>query len=508
MRVFPWRRELDAAAAGRRATWPWAVGTVLVVAVVLITTLAARQVIAGTRHAAQTVPAPALPPTAVAGATPANVYVQLAALDAPAGHLAALTSATRPQCPPVGSCPTMPALTSFATFDVTTGQPLAATPLTGPAAAAADSALLLADAGHHVAYAASPHAVTLFSTVTSAVVGGYALPSAAWQRESGGALDAQRGTLVLAGGSQVISLDAATGRLLARRDLEAGEEVAGLTLDAATGTIYTLLRPPDGSPPVLAGFDAVTLAPRSRLPLPAGTRLGPLDAATGTLYLPGASTDKSVGASAGDCAYSLRDERLAAAPAGVCDALALGWNAATNHLYTSDARGLTVRDGVSGRPLTALPVRAAWPGDQPLLVDNARGLLYLLDESGTALIIRDTAAPVTLSPGGALLLARAALAQLLPNTNQDPPFVALETFPSAPGTRPESYWIHFSDLGWQGPYPGTSASAISAPSGAGGYTVTFTVTWNQLFLRTHSWTCQVSPDGAVRLVSETGDAVP
>lgn len=502
MRVISQRREAGAAASGHRATWPWAVGSVLVVAIVLMTTLVARHVIAGTRHAAQTVPAPSLPPAAVAGTTPADVYIQLAALDASAGHLVALTSAARPQCPPVGNCPAAPALASFATFDAATGQPVATTALTGPAAASSDSVLLLADADRHVAYAVASRAVTLFSTVTGAVVGSYTLPSAAWQRESGGVLDAQRGTLTLAGGSQLLALNAATGSLRASRDLGTGVTISALTLDPATGIVYALLHSAGATQPVLAAYDGTTLAPVTQKPLPAGARLGPFDEASGMLYLPGAPD--------GACAYSPRDSRRVAAPAGVCNALALGWNVATNHLYTAEADGLTVRASASGGALAVLPIRAAWSGEQPLLVDGARGLLYVPDASGTVLIVRDGAQSASLAPGSALLLARAALAKLLPDTNQDPPFVAPETFPATSGTRPESYWIHFSDLGWQGPYPGSAASAVAplAGSGAGGYTVTFTISWNQLFLRTHSWTCAVSPDGAVRLASETGDAVP
>jgi len=42
----------------------------------------------------------------------------------------------------------------------------------------------------------------------------------------------------------------------------------------------------------------------------------------------------------------------------------------------------------------------------------------------------------------------------------------------------------------------------------GGYIVTFTITWQQLFERTHTWVCAVAPNGAVALRSETGDTIP
>lgn len=484
----------------RALIWPWALGTVLVVAVVLLTALGARHVIAGTRAATRVVAAPATPAAAVAGATPLSMHAQLVALDASAGHIVALTSATQPQCPPASACPPAPALTAFMVFDAATGQPLATTPLTA-AAPASRSVLLLADAAHHVAYAIAPGTVTIFSTVSGAVAGSYTLPAPAWQRESGGALDERSGTLVLGGGSQISAFDAATGRPLASRLLTSGATVSGVTLDPATGSVYALLRQSGAARATLTIYDDATLTPSSQVALPSGARLGPLDTASDTLYLPGA-TD-------GQCAYSVRAARLVTTSADICDALALGWNSAADHLYTSDATGLTLRGATSGRPLAALPIRAAWPGDQPLPVDEARGLIYVPDTLGTILIVRDSSAPGTLTPGGALLLARAALADLLPNTNQDPPFVAPNTFPATPGAAPEVYWIHFSDLGWQGPYPGDAVSAVqSAPDGSGGYQVTFTISWNQLFRRTHSWTCDVSPAGEVRLASQTGDAVP
>ena len=81
--------------------------------------------------------------------------------------------------------------------------------------------------------------------------------------------------------------------------------------------------------------------------------------------------------------------------------------------------------------------------------------------------------------------------------------------PAHPETRALDFWIHFADRGWQGPYPGTASVAVTS-NGAqpGGYIVTFTITWRQLFERTHTWVCAVAPDGAVALRSETGDAVP
>ncbi|MGZ3679319.1 MAG: hypothetical protein ACXWQR_12240, partial [Ktedonobacterales bacterium] len=162
------------------------------------------------------------------------------------------------------------------------------------------------------------------------------------------------------------------------------------------------------------------------------------------------------------------------------------------------------------------PLRVAWNPTVPLLADATRGLLYLPDTRGVIAIVRDPAgAPSALTPGAAALLARASLAHFLPNTNQDPPFLTPATFPLSDGTSPAirdaRYWIFFTDLNfvWHGPYSGTAQTAVAPDtSHTGGYLVTFTITWDQLFTRTHKWVCAVAPDGSVQLRSDIGDVVP
>ncbi|HEV8193801.1 MAG TPA: hypothetical protein VGP82_20300, partial [Ktedonobacterales bacterium] len=81
--------------------------------------------------------------------------------------------------------------------------------------------------------------------------------------------------------------------------------------------------------------------------------------------------------------------------------------------------------------------------------------------------------------------------------------------PAQPTSRPEQYWIHFSGRGWQGPYPGTASTSVASdPGHPGAYTVTFSISWQQLFTRQHMWVCLVAPDGAVELQSDQGDPVP
>ncbi|HLY32798.1 MAG TPA: hypothetical protein VKQ36_17375, partial [Ktedonobacterales bacterium] len=111
----------------------------------------------------------------------------------------------------------------------------------------------------------------------------------------------------------------------------------------------------------------------------------------------------------------------------------------------------------------------------------------------------------------AVILARAALVRLLPNTGQTPAFVSADTFPLDlnPGVRANDFWVHYSDIGWRGPYPGHArSSATDDPANPGAYTVTFSIDWTQLFTRTHTWVCEVTSSGVVQLISDSGDAVP
>ena len=484
-------------------TWPWAIGSIVAVVLVLGATLAGHAVVSSRHAPPLTVAAPSLPPLAVAAATPPAISAQLVALDASAGHLVALTTTGQPACPPDAACPPAPPLQSFTIFDGQTGAVLAATPLSG---GATGSVLLLADPSRHLAYAVAPQSVDIYSTVTGQHTGGYALTNPPWTRESGGVLDAARDDLILAGGTSVAALDVATGRTLAVWQAPAGTtRMDGPVLDDVRGVVY-LLALPAGGQPMLVALDAATLAPMGQTPLPSGSRLGPLDAATQTLYV--------FGKSGAPCRYAVSTTGvLSLTPTGTsgiaCDAGAVSWNPALGHIYAAGPTDVVIGDASTQQPVATLPLRVAWPSSVPLLVDTTRGLLYLPDERGTILIVQDGAVPGTLSSGSAALLARAALGRFLPDTNQDPPFVAPESFPAAVGTIKLNFWQHYPDIGWRGPYPGTTETAVSAASGKpGSYLVTFSMSWYQVFQRHHTWVCLVAPDGSVLLQSESGDPVP
>ncbi len=500
----------------RPRSWLWALGSISIVLVILLGAFVGRRLIQ-TAQQPPVVSAPTTLPLPVVAATSSHTSYQLAALDTASGHLVALASDAALDCPPplVGGCPPAPPLTTFAVLDGSTGAPITATPLTGAASTATQAVVLLTDSAAHRAYAITPHAVVVFSTATGAALATYQLPpDISWQRESGAALDSGHHTLLLAGTSQVLALDTTTGRILAHQPLPASATVEGPALDPVNGRLHLLLRDTPTAAPTLASYDAATLVPQGQLTLPAGTRLGPLDSASQTLYL--FAGDGSVqrltltGALPSTGAAALQTQ-----PA-LRGSLMLGWNDATHHLYAAGATNIIARDASTGSPVAALPLRVAWNPAAPLLGDATRGLLYLPDPRGVIVIVRDPAAAPSasasgLTPGAAALLARAALAHFLPDTNQDPPFLSPATFPvsDSTSTRDARYWILFSDIGWKGPYPGTAQTSVTPDSAhMGGYLVTFTITWNQSFLRTHTWVCAVAADGSVRLRSDSGDVVP
>jgi hypothetical protein len=486
---------------------------VAVVLTIIGSAAIAHALMARARQAQAVVAAPTLPALPVVAVVHPEAGALFTAYDPATDNLAALASQREPFCPPVDACqPVRP--DAFVLLNGANGQQVARTPLIGDASAAAATLLLLDDPARQRAYAISPTTLTSFSTVTGALVGYVALGhNAPW---SGGALDSPTGHLYLVGSGQVVTIDAATGRLMASAALPvtSGTPVPdGPVFDAARRLLYVAIRPKLASDaPQLLALDATTLRQVSALALPVGARLGPLDAATGSLDIFGGD-GRGWQLQAGQT----NTPTLTRAPM-LDGALAVGANPALRHMYIAgftQTRSLDTRDG---RSLAGLPLVARWPTFVPLPVDQARGLLYLPSDHGAIVIVRDGAGQTgntRMTTPSAAILARAALAKLLPDTNQDPPFVSPDTFPLGAGTpaHPETraldYWIHFADRGWQGPYPGTASVAVVADSTRpGGYVVTFTITWRQLFERTHTWVCAVAPSGAVALRSETGDTVP
>lgn len=501
--------DSESASAAHRRSWLWAVVVVAVVLTIIGSAVVAHTLVERARQAQAVVAAPTLPALPVVAVAHPEAGALFAAYDPATGNLATLASQREPSCPPVGACQSVHP-DAFVLLNGATGQPLAYTPLTGDASAAADTLLLLDAPARQRAYAISPDALIIFSTANGALVDHRALArTAIW---TGGALDAA-GQLYLVGGGQVVTLDVATGNVIAEASLPLTSGMPapdGPVFDAARRLLYIALRPRLASDaPHLLALDAATLRQVSALALPIGARLGPMDAESGSLDVFGGD-----GRGWQLHAGAANAPTLARAPM-LDGALAVGANPALRHVYIAGFTQTHLLDTRDGRSLAGLPLVARWPTFVPLPVNQARGLLYLPSDHGAVVIIRDGAGNTSVTGPSAAILARAALAKLLPDTNQDPPFVAPDTFPLGAGTpaHPETraldFWIHFADRGWQGPYPGTASVAVT-PDGVqhGGYIVTFTITWRQLFERTHTWVCAVAPSGAVALRSETGDTIP
>ncbi len=490
----------------------WALAVLLVVALVLGGTLALRTVVGHARRATQVAPAPR-GPLRVAAVTALGTSYEHLALDASSGHLVALVGSVPRGCPPAGACALGSAATYFVVLDGATGDQVASFRLAGPAGSAAPATILLADPTTHTAYAVAPGDVTRFSTTDAHYEGGFALPDPLGGTLTGAALDSAHGTLVVARSAALAVVDGDSGAVRVTRALP--DLAAGPVLDPATERLFVLVQGPSTSrtsataPTTIMAFDAATLAPKGQLAVPAGT-LGPFDSATHALLLFGANgTDYRVTLDG-----PLSTASVAPAP-DLHSTLAAGWNDTLGHTYDATPNGLEALDTHSGTLLGTLPVTAFQPSGQPLVVDAARGLLFLPATDGAVVIVRDAPAPASggVNAPTALLLARSALARFLPDTNQDPPFVAPDTFPLAADPTDtgvaHNYWIHFSDLGWQGPYPGSAGVSV-APDARhpGGFVVSFRIAWYQLFARSHTWVCAVAPDGTVSLQSDSGDAVP
>jgi hypothetical protein len=500
---------------GRSRTWLWALGSVLAIVLLVGSAYVAHHAVVNNRIP-QPVQAPAAPPLDVVSVTTPGPSYELLADDTVAGRVVALASATQPICPPIGLCPPPALFTNFVVFDEASGSIQSQTAL--HASGASQSVLLLVDDLSHTAYAIAPSTVSLFATTTGAALGGYDLPaSLSWQRETGGVFDTETHTLILAGDGQLAALDAMTGRLIVQTKLAAspaGAVLDGPILDASTDTMYLLAHGTSTTEPMLLAYDATTLNLLSQLPVPAATDLGPLtpDERSLTLY----ENDGTV-----SVLPALRDLRIGGETSipAAAGAAALGWVDAAgqsqSQLYVATATGIDLRNAATGQVLASLPVRIDWAGSQALLVDTATGLIYLPGAHGQVVVARPQEnGGYALSAATAVVLAHSALSRFLPFTNQDPPFITPDTFllsATAQGQSiPMTYWIHYIDFQWSlGPYPGTSsATVLPDPAHISAYLVTFTIRWNETFLRTHTWICAVAPDGLVTLRSDTGDIVP
>jgi hypothetical protein len=399
----------------------------------------------------------------------------------------------------------------------------------------------LTDTAHGVTYLIDPSGVTTFSDATGQQTGTYTsqLSADADHALQSVALDEQLGLIyALDSNDNLTAYTAADGQQVASVTLPS-TSLPQLLVDENENThrLYVFSTGGD-QPATLTAYYASDLGP---LGSPLGSWLipqgkggdftaGPLDAATHTLYLWGPSPAGSTTA-----VWTLDLDTLPASGAGqtvipqevpeLAGAVSLGFDGALPLLATraGDVAALAPR---TFQPYAGLPlVQASEPAGLPLMqasdpfaysaaplpIDSNARLAYLPGADNTLLIVSLARPASYAAPNAATaeLIARAGMAKLLPDTHQDPPFVSAQTFPLGAGSVTRQYFIHYSDLGWKGPYSGgASVGSVKAGAAPGDYTMTFTISWNQLFLRQHSWTVEVTPDGRTHLRGESGDAIP
>ncbi len=506
---FPPSETLQPSRPRKRRIWPWAAGSIIIPLVVIITTLAGARYVTQQRLAAMVTPAPSLPPLRVVDVIqpPTGVALWgLASLNGEPVTLVYNTKSASPGCLPDVACPATLAnqVTSYSAAGGWLTHSI--TPVDS-----AHCALAPVDAAG-VAYLVCPGGIQVISLASGLVTGQFPLPAGLDTAHA--ALDSASNTLYVTGSGL------SSARALYAFDLGTGKQIASQPLSgpASAPIVETgqnqvlLLVNGGGAQPTLAAFHARTLLPLGAATLSAGWRAGPLDPGANQLYLFGRNGAVGV-IDPGAVTFSATQPQPAIKPAPLAPltgARALGWSPPAHALVALYADHITAYDATSLRPYAESPISGAWDAQQPLPVDGA-GALYAPDTSG-AIVALSLARPTGMAApdaATALVMARAGLGPLLPNTNQTPPFLDAQTFPVTATTLTRDFAIHYSDLGWRGPYLGhVSAKIVQTGKQPGDYTVTFAVDWNQLFVHTHSWTVELLPDGRVKMLTDTGDSIP
>lgn len=500
-------------ARARVAGWIWGLCVCLAVALVLGGAYLGHHYVQAHQQAAAHVTPPAIPPAAVVRAIRPEAGAVFAAPVGPttvgaSTRMVLLAASRERDCPPVGACGPMPPLDRIEVVDLASGDVLAARALDGPARQAV---ALASDEQRGLVALVAPGAVVTYAADTLAPVGVQPLPDGMVAEPTSGAAVSADGSLWLmarqSGQLVLLGMDERSGQSRAEVPLVGAAAADGPLYDAQTGDVLALARGSGDEGAQVLAVSAAGGGATRRIGVPAGTRLGPLDDATGTLYLYGADGTTyrlNVAGGAG--------EAPSAVPA-LFGARMLGWDGAGNVQAVADEAGLRILDAGSGATRAALPVGVQSPPDQALAAAQVGGErdLAVLAEHGTVLVIRPAAG---VTQDTAVLLARAALVQLVPQdagnpAPQDPRFLTPDVFTPGPGERAAvPFMVRDPDVGWQSAAPGTAGVAAAAGPG-GAWDITFSVTWTQHhFTHRHVTVLRVAPSGGVTLVSDTGDGLP
>jgi hypothetical protein len=502
-------------ATRKQRVWPWAVGSIALPLFVIASTLLGARYVARARLAAMVAPAPALAPLRVQTAIQpaggaalwglAYITIERAGGAQSEPRIIAYTYSGPSICIPDTACapPRTPSQLTF--YDGVSGQSAFSREIT-PRDMSQCSTLLNGPTGK--LYIVCPGLVEVISPASGQTLNLYTLPEALDTAHA--ALDTATNTLFLTGAGALHSFDLKTGAPVASRPLSGA--VSAPIVDAGLGRVF-VLENSGGAQPILAAFRTRTLLPLGAEALTPGWRAGPREDDADKLFLYG--PDGAVGTinlglpTLGTSApYPTASLSMLSQLSG---ARALGWDGLHQTLVALYPDHVTAFDAESLQPFAESPVSGAWDEQRPLEVDNVDAVAYVPDASGAivALSLNHPESVAALDTTTAVALARAGLATMLPDTNQAPPFLARQTFPVIPSTLPREFAIHYSDLGWRGPYPGSaSAKVVAQGKQSGDYTISFTVSWNQLFVHVHTWEVELLPDGRVKMLSDTGDAIP
>lgn len=507
-----------------RRVWPWAVGSIAIPLIVIAATLLGARYVARQRLAAQVTPAPSLPPLRVDSVFQPENGVGLWTLTRNQSEIAAYSYATPSMCIPDTPCKTGQKVNQFTLYPAI--GPFSTPTLTRYIAqsSVSDCSLLTDETPQTDTLAlVCPNLVQVIAADTATPLNQFLLPAGLDTIHA--TLDSTTNTLYLTGNGALHAYDLATGAEVATQSLSGSPSQPIVDTTRGVDRVYVLQTEQGGSAPsILAAFDARTLNPLGAMTVPADWRAGPFN---GALYLFGK------GGAVGELdlnapSWSLSAPYSAATIYGIPKlkgARALGWSGSGGAavVFALYADHVTAFKADTLTPYGSAPISGAWDSQRALPLGNT-GVIYVPDASGAVVGLDTAAFTKATAPDSAtaIMLARAGLGKLLPDTNQTPAFLSAETFPLAPGRSPgagseiaQNFAIHYSDLGWRGPYGGTaSAKVISGAQATNdqlsptSFTVAFTVTWNQLFVHTHTWTVELLPDGQVKMLSDTGDALP
>lgn len=483
--------------------WPWAAGSILIPLIIIVGTLGGARLAQRGQMVGAIAPPPALPPLRVTDAVqpPSGIALWgIARAQEAGGSLKIVYSGPSPQgCLPDAACSHARIANDLSIYSKTGRVSYAITP-----GDVSQCALLSGAIG--VEYLICPGHAQVISLTDGETTAQFTLPAGLDTRRA--AIDNDTNTLYVAGSSALRAFDLTTGEMVASQTLNGTASMP--IVDSQAHRVYVLLT--GGSQPTLEAFQARSLDTLGGVTLPVGAQAGPLDTSSNQLYL--FAQSGAVGSiSLTGFAMSQSRPYPSVTPSllgPLVGALGLGWDANRQVIVALYPSQVIAYDAESLKPYAASPISGDWDAQRPLPVDTASGFVYVPDSSGAVVTLSLDRPTSMAAPNAktAFVMARAGLGKLLLNGTQAHPFVVTSTFPVTQGSVTRSFALYSPDSGWSGPFAGHASATIQTSSATDYYTFTFGIDWNQFFDHPHTWAVELMPDGRLKILSETGNAVP